>query len=73
MRGQKVHVIGRTWPDRLACGRRDPGVKTIGLELAADCPELCVKCRQRLGYQRSLVAAAAEPRTGRQLWLFEDW
>ncbi|MDI6447891.1 hypothetical protein [Anaerobaca lacustris] len=65
MRGQRVHIRDRR--DRLACGRRDTGQRTIELDRAEACGDLCDKCRQQIYWLGTLRRIAAEPKRG-QLW-----
>jgi hypothetical protein len=70
---KRLHIQDLTWQDRLLCGRISYGQEIVPLMAATAYPDLCHKCRDRLYVAWSTLAIRAEPRTGEQLQLFEDY
>ena len=73
MQGERVHIRSRGFPDRMICGRRDSGLRTVAREAAERVMDLCSKCRQELWFANLLEAASREPlRAGYQYSLWEN-
>jgi hypothetical protein len=73
MTGNRVHIRSWTRPDRLVCGRQDPGVRKVALGRADQEPDLCAKCRQRVPWERAMVQVRNAPKPGLQLSWFRVW
>jgi hypothetical protein len=72
MRGQKIHVRSRIWPDRLLCGRIDAGEETVDLHCAESIERICEKCRQQLveAIAGEAIANAPRPAGFQYSWVF---
>ena len=66
MRGERVHVRDAHFADRMICGRRDTGLRSVPIREGRTAGPLCLKCSHQLVSAELLETIRLGPHPGVQ-------